>query len=345
GWKADARYDMQYNIIQYDIPECVSLNWDNLSNGSTNSINVSVDSTSTDEQTNTYEINVEAGLEYKVPKVFQIGGSVSSGYEGTYSSETKVHTEFEQEITASLENLHSQVDGLNISHLHMKGYWFRPDINPDWWFYDSLWGYKPWYLAWIVNSSSEKLQLLSPGNGNVLEDTELLFNWQPEEGELSDYTFYILNSPSIHKNNILIKESVGNLTQFSPLGFKPEKGNTYYWAVRGIGADGTPIWSPRFTFTMKQELTVAQSSTLQALVYPNPAPKGDINIIIDSQESGGIEVSLFEINGRLIGTEQFHTLDTAPITVTLSGYDLLPGIYFAVIQSENEQIVKKVMIR
>ncbi len=346
GWKPNGgRYDMQQQVNDYDIQSCVTIGWDNLSGGQTDVLTVSVDSSSSSKATNSYEVNVEAGASSGVADVFKISAKVSTGYEYTYSTETKIQTEFKSEISASLDNLNAQVDGLNISHLSMNGYWFWPEKNQDWWFYDSLGSQKPWYLAWIVNTAYTKLQLLSPGNKSELEDTELLFSWQVEEGELKDFTFYLVNSPDISAKTILYKGEVGDVTQYSIPGFTPEKGVTYYWAVRGVGADGATFWSPIHEFTLKQEQTALETSNLKAVVYPNPAPKGNIHILVDSQEAGKIEVSLFAIDGNLMAREEFQNVDAAPVTISFSGYNLMPGIYLAVIRSGNEQLIRKVMVK
>jgi hypothetical protein len=346
GWKPNGgRYDMQEHITDYDMQSCVTLGWDDLSNGQTEFLSVSLDSTSSSEATNSYEVKVEAGVSYSGAEVFEISAKVSAGYEYTYTTETKVQTEFKNEITASLDNLYSQVDGLNISHLSMNGYWFWPEDNQDWWFYDSLGSQQPWYLAWIVNTAYAKLQLLSPGNKSELEDTELLFSWQVEEGDLKDFTFYLSKSPGISVKNILFKEAVGDVTQYSVPGFKPEKGITYYWAVRGISADGATIWSSTHEFTMKQDQTELETSSLKAVVYPNPATKGNINIMIDPEEECKMEVSIFAIDGKLMATEEFQNADANPVTIRFSGCDFMPGIYFAVIRAGNEKLVRKVMVK
>ena len=67
--------------------------------------------------------------------------------------------------------------------------------------------------------------------------------------------------------------------------------------------------------------------------------------MVDPQETGQIEISLFALDGILMATEVLQNMEASPVTITLSGNDLMPGIYFAVIRSGNEKLVRKVMVK
>ena len=173
----------------------------------------------------------------------------------------------------------------------------------------------------------------------------MYFSWLAEPGDIDKYTLVIANSSCIYNGTIIYQQSVGKAGKIILSGFQPEKGKTYFWAVRGFTEDGQLVCSDIGSFTLKDEQTETNTMGLKAVVYPNPGNSGEINIAIDPVNEGKITVRLFDINGSLLDARQVNTLEGSASIVSFPDMDLPAGIYLAVIRSDNEQLVKKVVVR
>jgi hypothetical protein len=190
-----------------------------------------------------------------------------------------------------------------------------------------------------------KINLLSPGDGNVLGEKDLLFNWEVENGSLQDCRFVVANSPQIQKGTIIYQEGTSdrNIANVSKTLFTA--GKTYYWAVTGNDENGRPIWSPVWSFTLKSNDTGPIAGELKASVYLNPGKSDEIRIAIDPETEGKIIVRLTDINGALLAAKEIYSENGLPVTVSFSGLSLPAGIYLAVITTEEERVVRKVVAR
>ena len=145
-WKRPARDVVYNNAVAYGL-QPMNINWNTLNGGDSDELDVSVDHSSGFESTNTYEATATVGVSGKVPKIFELSASGTGTYEVNYTTEASVSTEFEENITASLEELGSTEDGLFLEELKISIFWFRPETYSDWWFYEDLGGQKPWYMT------------------------------------------------------------------------------------------------------------------------------------------------------------------------------------------------------
>jgi hypothetical protein len=277
-----------------------------------------------------------------VPVVFK--RNVSASYQVNYSMETTTETEMDKGVSVSLETLTSKSLGPNLSSLKIDVYWLKPENNPNWWFYDSLNGQRPWYIAYNVVYFQETLSLLSPGNSQELDNQDLVFSWKAENGELNNYTFFISTASVISPENTVFKQPVGDLTVFAPAGFKPDTGKTYYWAVRGTNKNGNMVWSERRSFLMKKETGEPVRQNFVAQIFPNPGSLNEIRIVVQAPAGGPVKIELIDMNGTRVAVKTIPDAGNAPVTVSFPGLILSPGVYFARFGNETGQFVKKVMI-
>lgn len=165
-WMFDARTELYSDIVKYNVPS-VALGWNTGSGGITVTLAKNTDSTSNYSMTNTYETKVEAGLSYKVPKVFRISAGISASYEVSYTNTGMVSTEFGESVEASLKPLLNQSTGVNVPSLKTNMYLLGPNgsKNHDYYYYEGLNGARPWYIAYIVNSISEPYGPRAFGDG------------------------------------------------------------------------------------------------------------------------------------------------------------------------------------
>lgn len=95
--------------------------------------------------------------------------------------------------------------------------------------------------------------------------------------------------------------------------------------------------SVEYYFTVAYPLnTEPQQPELQAVVYPNPAAN-ELNIDLQGHWGTGVEVSVFDLQGRQIGSAQTFDVTTGASFLTLPVSTLAPGMYTAIIRSEKGQ--------
>ena len=318
----------------------IDVAWTSGSPGGSVSMQQSSSSSHTYENGTSYNRTVSAGI--SVPFVFSRNASYSTNVK--YSTETTIKTEFGQSISASLSNLLTDKEGPNTSKLAVNVYWLTPEMNANWWYYDSLNGAKPWYLPYLVINFKGTLNLLSPKNGSIIKEQELLFSWQAEGDELNDYTFFIATSPVIEPGSILYQRDVTDLSDISVPGFKPEKGTTYYWAVRGRTKNLEAVWSRSWSFSIDQNETGNELSDLKIQAYPNPEKLSKIKFLVQSDQEGNIKVRLYNIRGDMVAQREVSSNGLSAVTFTFEGITLPAGVYYAVFTTADGVCSKKILI-
>ncbi len=321
------------------LPICTPT-WTSPGDGQSKTYEIASMSTDSYEQSMEYEVN--AGVSVGVPKVFEMG--VSGGYKVNYTTETSVTNKFGTEITCSLTNLNSKNAGTNIERLGISTYWFRNNNGINWWYYKYFGDQRPWYIAYIVNTVSDAIQLKVPANHEETGEKELFFSWEDEYQNLSDFELVISSSSPIDNTTVVFRQSAGDMRGTLPSGFRPEAGKTYYWGVSGKNADGDIIHSDIFSFTVRDEKQVTPKSELRAMVYPNPAKSSDIHIVADAQVSGKIRIIIYDLNGLVKADREMRCDKGVPVDFSCAGLGLAPGIYFTRISNGTEEVVRKIII-
>ncbi|TCO09383.1 fasciclin domain-containing protein [Natronoflexus pectinivorans] len=82
---------------------------------------------------------------------------------------------------------------------------------------------------------------------------------------------------------------------------------------------------------------------LRASVFPNPA-RGQVNIQFELTSAGTVSLELFNVTGQRVGGRTIGNLPSGYNTITESVTDLIPGIYFVVIKSGQQQSVSKIQV-
>jgi hypothetical protein len=344
-WTEANRPEILNAILYQYASSIMDVQWKNNEQGGTGTYTEMAGTSDSYENTTKYEISSEAGV--SIPKVFKLNATGS--YEVQYSTETTVNDTYGSEILCDLSTLKTNTTGPNVSFLHLYLYWFRNKVNeggydPDWWFWSAFGDQRPWYLAYIYSNEKATLALQSPSNRDEVSASDLYFSWKTEGGELNDYTLVIANSEAIYDGTIIYKQALGTRKSITVPDFHPEKGKTYYWAVRAISDDGLPVWSETRSFSIREEQEAA-GPALKVLVYPNPAGNDDLHLAIDPVSGGNLYIQLTDLNGVAVSQRTVHCSDGLPLELSFPVIGLPAGIYLAVIRSEDEQIIKKVVVR
>jgi len=325
---------------------CISLSWISPGTGNSWTIQTSDEAKTSDSQTNSWAFEVKAGYHEKVPDVCEIDIQLSTGYKGSLMSETTNTSEYGHKIFASLAQLSTKNYGVNIGRLSIDGYLFTNDVNPNWWFYDGLNHQKPFYLAWVVNDAEQSLIAVTPPNGSIVEMNDLLFTWRPDHGTLEDYELLISKSTPIANPNIIYRKKSGNATAVSTGDFKPEPGTTYYWSVKALDRDGNTIYAPVSCFTIHKEDTQPETITrLSTVVISNPGKEDEIRIMVSPPDNSRVNLSLLNLDGIEVYSKEVAGAINQVVSFSFAGNNLKPGLYFAVIRSAGERVMKKIIIQ
>jgi hypothetical protein len=212
----------------------------------------------------------------------------------------------------------------------------------------------------IANGSVELTLTLSDGEGNMVSDEMVLsFKYAPEapqtaEGpdyvdvyvtttsdyatsglpEISNYTWYI--DPSVAG----IIEGAG-LT--STVTWNPDYLGMAYITVTAINECGEGEMSVPFPVTVDNTVGIENPGNhgLGFLAYPNPGD-GLFNLQISSEKPGVIQMKLNNVLGETILSRSVQINNTRNYQLNLE--DLPDGIYFLIIES-NEQLVTKKLVK
>jgi hypothetical protein len=92
----------------------------------------------------------------------------------------------------------------------------------------------------------------------------------------------------------------------------------------------------------KQEATIFKDDLSQN--YPNPL-KGETVINYSLAKSSRVNLSLFDVNGRLVKILVNGVKEAGSHTVRLNGGSLTAGVYFYRLQSGNYSAVKRMVIQ
>jgi hypothetical protein len=347
-WKPEARLDLNTAVDQNGIDPAINLSWVTHTGGISGTVSVSSAQSYTYDTTSTYEVKGTTSQVLKIPEVFRIQADESSSWEGTYVSETVITSEYNQSISASLENLENAEDGINLDLLTIDVFMLTPDQCIDLWYLDSTGTNKPWYVGYLVNTALERIGLLSPGEGDEIVPSELICTWEAENGLLGGYTLYISTEPNLLAENIIYRDSVGDLTYAVVPALRAEPGQKLYWTVRGYGSTGQRIRSKWNSFTIKEINNDENVSDLKVSIFPNPGNGDQIRININTNTNnmygGGVEVSLMDITGKVLVMNESVNPGTISTTDLFPGLRLSPGVYLLHIRSEKEQVTKKFIV-
>jgi len=341
SWSALSRDSLSSYSTIYGSKPIVSPTWTAPGNGQTKTYSIENGSMDSYEQTTEYEVNVSAGVE--VPKVFSVG--LTTGYKVSYSTENTITDKFGTEITCNLTNLNSIYAGPKISRLGINTYWFRNNTGVDWWYYKYFGDQRPWYIAYVVSTATAGLKLQAPANNTVTGVKDLLFDWEDEFENLTDYELVISKSSPIDNTGIIYRQQTGDSRVALPATFKPEAGKTYYWSVSGKTDDGTLVHSDTYSFTIEKEKDTKTGSGLKAMVYPNPGSGKDVQIIAARNGGGNVRFVISDLNGTILADREMESVAGVPVTFSCAELNLAPGVYLAMISDAQEKVVRKIIIR
>ncbi|MCR5887035.1 IPT/TIG domain-containing protein [Hymenobacter sp. J193] len=195
-----------------------------------------------------------------------------------------------------------------------------------------------------ANGQSGNVWIKTPG-GQVTADNDFVFlpaprpiSFQPTEGivgtevTLSGFNYSIdekLDTLLLNNEAIPVLQASANSLKFRI----PRGASTGNFTVAGVG--GRSIVSQPFKVT-------ALSNQEAVVLYPNPS-RGVVTVDWSKANFDIQSVRVYSAVGSLIASVQINSLSTDHTTFTWDDYK--PGLYLVIIQSDNAQIVKRVLLQ
>jgi len=310
-------------------------------NGSFESL---VDTTVSTEGECSFDFEVSA--EVKVPKIFEIKGSVSYNisYSNEVTSTSTIGNDIELEINLSPED----ANYINNAHsLYLDLYLFSNQDNIPYWYWDSLPApqQKPWYIAYVVASATKTILLKTPANKETFDRDRTLFSWGAEDMPDPTFSLVIATSWPASPANVVYSESTGAETAASPFGFAPEPGKTYYWAVRGTDPSGEIVWSSPRSFSVPDTATMENfGKPVKANFFPNPGNGQNMGLSLQSEYSGEFLLTLYSSAGIPLYSQKIVYSGPAAMILHLPNLGLASGVYLAEIMTGHDRITKKMIV-
>ena len=189
----------------------------------------------------------------------------------------------------------------------------------------------------FVNTSTLPVELV---DFNItLSNGKPMIHWTTAT-ETNNHFFTIERSKDgINAETVAVVDGAGNSN--SLINYKIQDQNEVsglvYYRIKQTDFDGTTE-----TFEWKAiNLSSKQEQVLN--VYPNPT-NGIVNITLSEITSPQTTVTILDITGRQIFTQQFEANDYFNTSIDLSS-NMPSGIYFIEVKNDNQQLMKKVVLK
>lgn len=170
------------------------------------------------------------------------------------------------------------------------------------------------------------------------------FTWDPVPNA-THYAIEINRTPTFPDGLMVDMAIVSNGTTYTSTKLSP--GTSYHWRIipynEGYFCAG-PSARKSFTSSDFASSTNTIAGVEKIALMPNPANSGQsVNLVIKSDKSFDAGISIYDVSGRLISSEQ-RAVSSGSTVHPISTFGLSAGIYVVAIQSENGVINKKLVI-
>lgn len=181
---------------------------------------------------------------------------------------------------------------------------------------------------------------------NETEDVPLspVLTWQ-DFGGYETYDIQVAMDSSF--SNVIVETSNHEGLEWDPSEILDEL-TTYYWRVRGIGADETGPWSPIWSFKTTTTTGIEDSDMMMDGIrllpnYPNPFnPTTEIGYQVS--EFGRIQITVHNLLGQRVAIVYDGFQTPGQHSVTFDASHLPSGVYMVVLETKNGRDIRKVSL-
>ena len=162
-------------------------------------------------------------------------------------------------------------------------------------------------------------------------------NWVTASEKDNDYFSLERSKDGIHFSKIGTIKGAGNSNETLHYYYSdanPLSGLSYY-RLKQTDFDG------KFTYSEIRAITIKENSKLKLSVYPNPASTDDIVNFTLSKQASNIDLSIYNINGAVVYTENLKQTNNIKLRNNL----LSKGVYLVIINADETRLYKRIVIK
>lgn len=194
------------------------------------------------------------------------------------------------------------------------------------------------YKALTTNSPPALPRLSTPVNGEVDVQPTVTLSWNAVPMAES-YQLQISRSEDFSPAELLF--DLNGIPTNEQILQDLQLERDYYWRVRGINEFGEGLWSAVFTFTTTDRPPPASPELLAN--YPNPF-NPSTTIEFGLPESMQVNLSIYDITGRLVGVLQDGELNTGWHRFTFNAAGLASGVYIYRLRTDSSNQTGKMLL-
>jgi len=309
--------------------------------------------TTTTSQKNSFSWT--GNINYSIPDVFQVNTTLNFTF--AYETDVSLSTSISKAVTVSMKDLENkEIDGAQMTSIYTDAYFFRPirdeDGNlVDWWYYKYFNGHHPWYVTYVVNSSS-KIAVKAPKENGILQEIKD-FSWTHDTKDEYKYTVLFCKDDYFGPVNS-IEMPVGKNYQLEindEILNKFPSDSIIYWVVKGKNSKNRYTWSDIHWFVVPKKTAFNSSeaadklNVLDFLVYPNPVTDNYVNVAFKSDlDNDWVNIEWMSIDGRVVYSKEKLDVITDGCLFKVDIPKLKKGVYFLKISTPTSAGVGKVVI-
>jgi hypothetical protein len=196
-----------------------------------------------------------------------------------------------------------------------------------------------WSESWSFETLNS-VGLVSPGNGSFVNDLFPTLSWQ----EITGVSGFILQYDTDENFSEPTTDSIDADKSSHKVLFSLEMDETYFWRMKTYQIGDTTQWSEVWSFTIGEtpQNINEQLSEQNVKIFPNPATT-ELNVEINAIRNTSVEVDVLNVLGQSVLRRQFE-LNQGSSIYTLPVHDLEEGLYIIQLRSEEDTLMKKVVI-
>ena len=199
-------------------------------------------------------------------------------------------------------------------------------------------------VSW-PNFAPTPFSLIYPPNNGIMNKNIITFRWLKSNDPDQDPISYIFHLSGSGRDTVITVESTSLNFDGSDY-FSPD--SVYTWYVKSTDNKDTTESTTRSTFTAPSVVGVNDEENLPDNFYlyqnyPNPF-NPETKIIYSLKKAGIVHLTVYDPLGRKVAVLMDEIQSAGRHSIIFSGADLPSGIYYYRLQTNNEIMVKKMIL-
>lgn len=153
-----------------------------------------------------------------------------------------------------------------------------------------------------------------------------------------------LDFTNVGDDTLGVVHSADGDAQQSELSWEMWDDNAWYSILYGWGIDIDMAFLPVVDMSSQDIDEHDFVNGIRMETYPNPAVE-QVNLDFQIQEASNVKVSILDMTGKIVKSEDFGQKEAGKHNVKISANDLNSGNYIYVLEADNKRLAKKMVIQ